>query len=173
MTVALVVLAAGGLLASGLGWPEALGGAPVLVNFLQTTLPAATGQGGSAALEGILSLVSVLTALAGILVAYVLLLRERSLAERLYRSTAGGAVHRLWLAGWGFDLLYETVLVAPFMAIARLNRGDFVDLFYRLVGRMALVMYYILSFTQTGRVRWYAAGLAVGAIIILAIGVAL
>jgi len=173
MTVALVVLAAGCLLASVLGWPEALGGTPVLVNFLELALPEAPEHGGSAALEGVLSLVSVLTAIAGILVAYVLFLRERGLVERLYRSAVGSAVHSLWLAGWGFDRLYETVLVAPLAAIARLNRGDFVDIFYRLVGRLAVALHSILSFTQTGRVRWYAAGLAVGAIIILAIVVAL
>ena len=38
-----------------------------------------------------------------------------------------------WLRGWDFDRLYDALLVRPFVAIARLNRDDVVDLLPRAI----------------------------------------
>ena len=41
--------------------------------------------------------------------------------------------------------------------------------FITAIAKLSKIFNLILSATQTGRVRWYAAGIAVGAIIVIAI----
>ena len=79
----------------------------------------------------------------------------------------GSRLRRLWLAGWGFDWLYDRLLVSPFVAMAGLLRGDFIDWIYRAVAEAMTLAHLILSATVTGRLRWYAAGIVIGAIIFL------
>jgi NADH-quinone oxidoreductase subunit L len=87
----------------------------------------------------------------------------------LSRSAVGGAIGRFWLGGWGFDWLYERLFVRPFVWVARVNKADFIDFFYTGLARVSAAGHALLSLTETGYVRWYAAGLAAGAIIVLAV----
>jgi len=50
---------------------------------------------------------------------------------------------------------------------ARVNRGDFVDLFYRGVAWFSSRLSLSLARTQSGMVRQYALGVAMGAVIAL------
>ncbi len=81
------------------------------------------------------------------------------------------ATRHFFLDGWGFDKLYNKVFVAPFIALARINRADFFDAAYVFLARIARSCHSALQSTQTGRVRWYAAGLAVGTVVALGIAV--
>jgi NADH-quinone oxidoreductase subunit L len=80
-------------------------------------------------------------------------------------------LQRLWYAGWGFDWLYDLLFVRPFYWVARVNRHDVVDEVYSGVAWLSRLFHRLLSYTQTGRLRWYAAGLAGGSVIIVAIAV--
>ena len=104
----------------------------------------------------------------GLYFAYLVHLRKRSLADALAANPTGRALDQWWFAGWGFDWLYERVFVRPFVWMANVNQSDFVDALYTEVGRLAELLYRALSYFQTGRVRWYAAGMAAGSVLFIA-----
>jgi NADH-quinone oxidoreductase subunit L len=84
-------------------------------------------------------------------------------------ALAGSLSTRFLRSGWGFDWLYDRVFVRPFEWLTRVNARDVVD---RLVagatGGLLMVLSRALRWTQNGRVRWYAAGAALGAVLIAA-----
>ena len=69
----------------------------------------------------------------------------------------------------GFDWLYAKLFVQPFVYLARLNQSDVIDLFYTGIAQANQRLHGLLSRSQTGLVRWYAAGMTVGAILIILI----
>ena len=175
MTVPLIVLA-GACLVGGLAqWPRALGNWPFFSRFLQTALPAAPDEplGQTVFAERVLPLVSEAVSAAGLVLAYLLFLRRPKLSRSLAAAPAGAALRRFWLAGWGFDALYDALLVRPFVALARINHADFFDLLYGAIAWINRTFHGLLSRTENGRLRWYAAGLAVGAAAVIAIVVLL
>ena len=105
-------------------------------------------------------------ALAGIGVAWVFFLRRPAAAADLLRWPAVAGVHRFWQLGWGFDWLYDRVFVRPFVWFAAVNIRDAVDRVYDALAWSSQAAWRVLSGTQTGRVRWYAAGVTVGAIVV-------
>ena len=74
-----------------------------------------------------------------------------------------------WRAGWGFDWLYDRLFVRPYAWLAHVNRADFFDRIYDAIAWISCTLHEMLAETQTGRVCWYAAGIAVGAIVVLGI----
>jgi NADH-quinone oxidoreductase subunit L len=52
-----------------------------------------------------------------------------------------------------------------------LMKSDVVDWFYKFVAWVNRLLWTVLSRTETGRIRWYAAGIAAGAVILVAIAV--
>jgi NADH-quinone oxidoreductase subunit L len=109
-----------------------------------------------------LHLVTGAVSLLGILIAWFLYGTGPSRAAAFTKSTVASAVHRLWSVGWGFDWLYTMLVVKPFKLIARLNRDDCIDLIYRAAARTAMLGNSALTLTQSGSVRWYVAGVALG-----------
>jgi len=107
--------------------------------------------------------------LAGILAAIVFYLWLPQSTERMAKNPAMSAVRAFWFSGWGFDRLYDTVLVSPFLWIARINRNDAVDSWYSAVASVNRGLHALLSRSQTGNIRWYAAALAAGAVVCLGI----
>jgi NADH-quinone oxidoreductase subunit L len=176
MLAPMAVLAAACFALSALDWPEALGGRPWMSDFLHRTLPqarpAVAGRGGSAvewALMGVSLAVCLAVCLAGVLAAWLLVLRARPAAERFAARRLAAALHALWAAGWGFDWLYDRLLVGPYVWLANRNRDDVFDLIYLLAGRAAAGMHRALNFLQNGQVRWYAAGIALGAVVMVVV----
>jgi NADH-quinone oxidoreductase subunit L len=74
---------------------------------------------------------------------------------------------RFWFGGWGFDRLYDALFARPFVALARWNRDDLVDLLPRTIAAVVAGGNVVARRTQTGRLRWYAAAIALGAIFVL------
>jgi NADH-quinone oxidoreductase subunit L len=83
------------------------------------------------------------------------------------------SLHRLWFAGWGFDWLYAKLIVSPYVRLAGWNSGDFVDRFYAAVAYVSQGINRLLSLTVNGNVRWYVAGVAGGAAIVVGLVVIL
>jgi NADH-quinone oxidoreductase subunit L len=75
----------------------------------------------------------------------------------------------LWSADWGFDWIYERAFVRPFIWVANINKSDFIDAFYTGVARLTELFYRWFSSTETGRVRWYTAGMAAGSVLFIAL----
>ena len=90
-------------------------------------------------------------------------------ATRLVESRPGDGTRRFFRSGWGFDWLYDRVFVRPFVAVAQANRSDLVDFAYKVVAGLTRAFHYISALTQTGRLRWYAANMTLGLIVVLLI----
>ncbi len=154
MWLPLVLLA---LLALGGGW---FGLAPVAA-----VLP----DGGLAgeAQAGILVWVTALIPMLGVLLGYLIFGGKQLSVDALVRSRLGEGIRRFWDGGWGFDALYDRVIVKPFVTLARLNKRDLVDLVYALTVVVARALHRLTAITQTGRLRWYAANMALGLVLVL------
>jgi NADH-quinone oxidoreductase subunit L len=109
--------------------------------------------------------------LAGLALAWFFYHRRPSLARAAAANPLGGALHRLWYADWGMDWLYDHLFVRPVVLLAQVTRGDFIDSFFDGVSRLAALAWRGLSLTENGRLRWYAAGIAAGAVIFMAIAI--
>ncbi|MDE0423139.1 MAG: NADH-quinone oxidoreductase subunit L [Gammaproteobacteria bacterium] len=89
--------------------------------------------------------------------------------SRLVGSTFGDALRRFWQSGWAFDWVYDRLFVKPFVWVARVNKGDAVDLVFRITAAVTRGLHHIGALTQTGRLRWYAANMAIGLIVVVLI----
>jgi NADH-quinone oxidoreductase subunit L len=193
----LVVLAVLSVMGGLVDLPHTLGNLPFLSDFLHQVLPAAHVASEGLGTELLFQIIAGVVSLAGVYAAYLLILRRRRVVERWARSPLGSFLHRLWFAGWGFDWLYDTLLVRPYAWCAQANRHDIIDSFYETVvarpyrwlarinrddaidlvftglARLATALHDLLSRTQKGRVRWYAAAITLGAAIAIALVVLL
>jgi len=168
MGIPLLALSAGAAVVGLLETPGSLGGVRLFSEFTRQTFPKAAplAAGG---MEVPLLLFSQAASVVGLAVAYLLTLPAGGYAGDLADTRAGAAFHRLWFGGWGFDRLYGALFVRPLVVAARANKGDFIDLFYRAIAWLSKAASAALSGTQNGLARWYAAGVAFGAIVILII----
>jgi NADH-quinone oxidoreductase subunit L len=105
----------------------------------------------------------------GILVAYWLYLKKRTIPDRFAANPLFGSIHRLWFSGWGFDFVYDRLLVQPVLWISRSNRNDVIDLLLHAPVYLCEELFRFLSATQQGRVRLYAVSLIAGAVVTTAI----
>ena len=169
ITLPLVVLAVLSIIGGFVELPETLGNTPLFSRFVGTALPATRIVVTGVATERTFQIIAGLVSLLGILLAYLWFLRRPTIPARMAATPWGLALHRFWFAGWGFDWLYEVMLIRPYVRLARFNRTDVVDLFYRGIAWLTQACYWSLSRTVTGRVRWYAMGVAGGAVIVIAI----
>lgn len=104
----------------------------------------------------------------GIAMALPLYGTHRHLTQQLAEHPLMLAIQRWWFQGFGFDWLYALLFVRPYLWLARLNKADAVDKLFLLVAALARVCHRILSLSQTGRMRWYAAGMVLGTVLLLA-----
>jgi NADH-quinone oxidoreductase subunit L len=169
--IPLAVLAGLSIVGGFIELPANLGGRPIFSDFLASVLPQVALERIPA--EGWFQAVSGLACIVGVWLAYLCFLRRPALAGRLAASAVGSALRRFWLGGWGFDWLYDRLFVRPYVWFARVNKGDFIDAFYDDIAWLSRLAHVLLSETQTGNVRWYAMGLAIGAAVFIAVAVLL
>jgi len=160
MTVPLVILAFFAIVAGSVKDP--------LLAFVQSTLPPMVEANAAGMTETLSEVVAALAFLSGLYVAYLCHLQKRILADGAVAHPAGRALHAWWFADWGFDWLYDKAFVQPFLWVAQLNKNDFIDAFYTGIARLTEASYRAVQLTQTGQVRWYAAGIAAGSVVFLA-----
>jgi NADH-quinone oxidoreductase subunit L len=189
MTIPLVVLAAGAVLAGFLGVPTVLGGGNAIHHWLEPVFAghigghavgvgmansaashgAATAVAASAAgnsdLEMILMGVSVLVAIAGILFAHAMYVRSPASAAGFTRSF--GPLYTLVANKFYIDELYERAIVRPGYAIADKLMYRFVDsaIIEGIVNGLGISARLIgagMRLMQSGIVRTYAFFMLVG-----------
>ncbi|MEZ4862695.1 MAG: NADH-quinone oxidoreductase subunit L [Caldilineaceae bacterium] len=173
MQIPLVVLALLSLVGGLVETPRSLGGISLFADFMQETLPALQLAPTLLANELLFQIIAALVALVGIYLAYLFYLQRPQLAANLARSGWGTALQRFWFGGWGFDWLYERLFIRPYVWIAQADRNDVIDLIPAGIGWLNRAAYAVLSRTQSGSVRGYAMGIAVGAVLVVAIVVLL
>jgi NADH-quinone oxidoreductase subunit L len=155
--------------------PATLGGVTLFSDFLAPSFGThAPGHGGeehaSLGTEALFQAVAAAVALLGIALAATLFRGGRAPQDVAVRGLSP-ALHRFWFSGFGFDALYHALLVRPLGALARVNRDDVVDLLYRGLAAVTRSGNTGLASTQTGLLRWYAAGLGLGALAVLTVAV--
>jgi len=188
MAIALVVLAAGSILAGFVGVPHALGGGNRIEAFLEPSFTAVgveraaepaseVAAGGEAAMAhedtgtelGLMAL-STLVALGGIGLATMAFLRRPQMADAAAERFAG--VHRLLLGKYYVDELYNAVIVQPIkrLSVGALWRGVDAGLIDGTVNGVGLVVRgwsAVLRRLQTGSVRAYAMSFFLGVVAIV------
>lgn len=179
MRFVLLVLA---LLAIGGGWielPETIGHLwptmpdawrhlTLFTDAMHTALPRTQLEHTGIEAELTSQIVASAVALVGILLALGFLRRPRAALDSALPAW-WQAVQRLWLAGWGFDALYDKIVVRPFMRLAQAGSHDVADALPTGTAWLGRSAHHLLSQTQTGRVRGYAASIAAGAVILIAL----
>jgi NADH-quinone oxidoreductase subunit L len=179
MTVPLIILAAGALLAGFIGVPHFLGGSMIpnhLEHYLEpvfgahATLAVAGGAHGAAS-QPLLSewtamVITLLAAAAGIVMAWNLYgRREAGAAER-----PAGGVLRLVRGKFFVDEMIEAVVLRPYRALCR-GSSSFdsrvVDGLVNAVGIGTDLMGEVTRLVQTGYVRNYALAFFLGTVVIL------
>jgi len=113
-------------------------------------------------------IMAIATAIAGTLLATFLFLFDTKIVRSIASSSIGKVLTKFWFAAWGFDWLYDKIFVKPYVFLAQILRKDPVDKTFNLIPAGVVQAYRMLSATQTGSVRWYAATIAAGVVIILA-----
>jgi len=146
--------------------PQALGGYDPLRSFLAQVFGP---QAGAAGPRNLLLALSALASLVGLGAGWLLFLRLRSLSPAIASSAAYRAARLFLFAGWGFDWIYDRLLVRPYIFLARINRADAVDFFFTGLALGVGAGGRLMSATQSGRVRNYAAALLLGAVVVVAI----
>ena len=140
-----------------------------LARFLEIALPFAEGTRAVPITEIVSEVAAFLAFLAGVYLAYIFFLRDRAYATALASNTVGGALHRFWFSDWAMDWLYDKVLVRPLVWFARVDKRDFIDSFYTGVARLNELGWRVLRRSETGQLRWYAAGIAAGSVVFIAV----
>jgi NADH-quinone oxidoreductase subunit L len=134
---------------------------------LAGVLPAATEHTVNATKLAV-GILSSAVALAGIAVACGLFLGQRRLLDWFAATLLARLLARWWVQGWGFDWLYDRLLVRPFVWFARVNIRDGIDLAVLTIPAALRALNGALVRTESGRIRWYAAGMAAGAVLVIA-----
>ena len=169
MKVPCIVLAVLSIVGGFVETPRFLGDIHAFTDFLHSALPAVV-EGRAAGMSELGSELWVTLAFViGLVVSYYLYIVKPSLVESLTGPAICKALHRFWFSDWGMDWLYDHLFVRPVVWLAQIDRNDIVDSFYDGVALISQAFYRGLRTTETGRVRWYAAGIVLGSIIFVAI----
>lgn len=189
MTMPLVVLAAGAVVAGFLGVPQALGGSNLFHHWLEPVFAghgsgvaehalvgvSATGGAGEAfaaataghggAIEYLFMALSVLIGIAGIAAAYFLYIRRPDYPRAI--TTRLGGFYRLVFNKYYIDELYERTIVRPGYALSdkimfRLIDMGIIEGIVNGVGIMARLIGSTARLAQSGLIRTYAFFMVIG-----------
>ncbi|NGZ59707.1 MAG: NADH-quinone oxidoreductase subunit L [Nitrospira sp. LK265] len=167
MRLPLVLLAFFAVTVGFLEVPRTLGDLPLFSQYLSHVLPAIeTIPAMDESVEALVQIAVTSSALLGIGLAAVLFLPRATFADRLAETSLGRTLLVFWQGGWGFDRMYDGLIVRHWLHLTR-ESGELIDRGYESLGVAAESFHVWLSRTQTGHVRWYAATVAVGALVLL------
>jgi NADH-quinone oxidoreductase subunit L len=151
--------------------PQTLVQITLFSSFLHTALPGPGVVHGELGTELMLQIITSVVSLLGIALAYLLFLSRPDVIDALTGTAWGATVQRWWSAGWGFDRVYDRLVVEPYSWMAQVNKDDVFDALARGTARLTRQAHLLLSQTQTGHVRWYAASIAAGTVIFIALAI--
>ncbi len=172
MTVPLTILSALSVIGGLVEVPPLLGGVHVFSGFMRHALPTVpeTAPGTT---DIVIEALAMAASLASIYAADLAFMRHPQWSARIAESPVGSALRAFWHRGWDFDALYHALFVRPYLQAADANRRDFIDSFYAGIASICRYLYRVLSQTQDGLVRHYANGIAVGAVLVVALALLL
>lgn len=125
--------------------------------------PANASHDGKTMIE----LLSAAIAVSGIALAAFLFLGKRKAITQFAGSSLGQPLCKLWFNAWGFDWLYHTLFVVPYQWLARLLQRDPLDRLIALCVPLIGILNRISTLMVTGNLRWYAASMSLGSLVML------
>ena len=171
MTVPLILLCVGAVAAGWVGIPHLLGGGAHFTEFMKPVLGHLEGHGTHAD-EWLVMAISVVAGFSGIGLAAFVYLREENLAAKITQKFSG--IHRVLWNKYYVDELYDLIIVRPTIWVARsvivgVTDGKIIEGVVNgvpsLIGRFSS----LLRSVQTGMVQQYAAVMAMGALVVIAL----
>ena len=169
MILPLVILAILSLAGGFVELPETLGNLPLFSDFMRPVFGVQAAEHAGRGTELMFQMIASIVSLAGVFIAYLLYVRTPRYAESMSRVPLFESIRKFWFRGWDFDALYDRLFVRPFLWIARINKADVIDSGYTGIAYLNRAVHGVLSRSQTGSIRWYAMGLALGAVVFLGI----
>lgn len=115
----------------------------------------------------LIQVLAVGTVIAGLAVAGWLFLARAGWLRQKVSQGPGAVLWSLWHRAWGFDALYDRLLVRPWQFLVRMLRHDLVNLTVNLLALLARLLNGGLVRAQNGRMRSYATVMILGATVIL------
>ncbi len=167
--IPLAVLALLSVIGGFIELPKSFGNIAFFSEFMAPVFTAAGPLQSPEGAELTSQVIAAIVSLAGIFLAWLLFLRKPHVTDRVAAHPVGSALSRFLLSGWGFDRLYDMLVVRPVLWISRVNRNDVIGSGYTGIAKINRALHNVLSRTQTGTIRWYAAGLAIGAVTFLGV----
>jgi len=162
MTIPLIILAILSVIGGFVELPTSIGNIHLFSNLVDNTLPAIITKGEEHS-ELVFQAISAIIALSGIYIAYLVYFKKPSLSEPFSHSR----LNKFFEKGWGFDKLYDTLIVRPIVWLSVVDKNDFFDLWNKGLSSLALFFNRFLSVTENGKLRWYLLSFAIGIAIIL------
>ena len=174
MTIPLMLLAILALIGGWVGIPQILGGSNHFEHFLAPVFAQAQSHlhfsHPSHATEYLLMGMSVLAALAGISIAYLMYIKESIDPLKLGQRFAG--VYRLLYNKYYVDEILNSLIYQPLWQASlwlwKFVDNVIIDGFVNLAGKLMLLLSFFTRRIQSGYVQNYAAFIILGAIVILA-----
>jgi NADH-quinone oxidoreductase subunit L len=161
--IPLITLCVLSLIGGYVDTPPDFGGVPALSNFLNRVLPALQQERVGPITELSTALCASASFVIGLSFAYFLYAPWRPKVPR------EDPLLRLWYSGWGVDWLYGKLFVAPVQFLIGKSATDMVDYMYTGIAKLADLGNRTLRLSQNGRTRWYAMGVAAGAVVLFAV----
>lgn len=171
MTIPLIVLAVLSVVGGFIELPHNMGHVTLFSDFLSPVLPTVEVRPGAESYEWLMQGIAVVLCLAGIYTAYFFYMKREDLRAEIKGATY--ELNRFWFSGWGFDALYDIIIVTPYVYLSRINKKDFFDKIYSGLVTGAEMFNTMFSKTQSGIMRWYIMGIVIGAVLILSLGLIL
>ncbi|GAC1369592.1 MAG: hypothetical protein NVS3B3_02240 [Aquirhabdus sp.] len=112
-------------------------------------------------------MLSIATALGGLLVGFLLFAGKRTLVNKFNQTRVGAGLGYCMYNAFGFDALFDLLFTKPFFAIARLIKSDPVDRFWSIVPAIVRGGNAWSTQGQKGSLRGYLASTAFGAVVLL------
>jgi len=174
MTVPLMILAGLAAIGGFIGIPEILGVTNYFHHFLEPVFKGAAENLHtvhlSHSLEIILMSLSVLIALSGIFLAYLMYLKKSIDPDSLAEKFSG--LYKVLYNKYYVDEIYQSVIINPLLSFCKwlweFIDTKIIDGFVNISGKIAILFSHLTRRIQSGYVQNYAAALVLGVLVILA-----
>jgi NADH-quinone oxidoreductase subunit L len=162
MKIPLLILAFLSIAGGFIELPQNLGPVHLFSRLFGQSLPAVR-LNESHSSETLIQLISAIISIGGIYLAYRLFYMRKDFAARAKKSE----LNTFFLHGWGFDRVYNQLIVKPIVWISQINKIDFINNGNKYISVSAMYLNNLLSRSQNGKVRWYILCITLGMVLIL------
>ncbi|AKZ65913.1 NADH-quinone oxidoreductase subunit L [Candidatus Palibaumannia cicadellinicola] len=115
----------------------------------------------------LIEIVSSTLTIIGLCLASLLWLGPSSIINRFSANILAKYILIYWFNNWGFDYIYNKLFVQPYLAIAKLLYYDPLNLIINAIVVQIKWLGLCLKISENGKLRWYAASMSLGALIIM------